>query len=197
MKFVSRFLWIVCVLAGFFMLAETLKATLPQTLIGSWTSASPLSQARANAASVLLPNGRILILGGDGASGPLQSVEVFGTDGAVSPAASMGVPRSHHFAVVLSDGRVLIGGGTTAGGGTTNSAEIYDPTADTWAQTAAMTSVRANASAALLQDGRVLIAAGYPRFEAKLRGLGYETITLEVSEFRKMDGGLSCLSLRW
>ena len=46
-------------------------------------------------------------------------------------------------------------------------------------------------------NGRVLIAAGYPRFEAKLRGLGYETITLEVSEFRKMDGGLSCLSLRW
>ena len=160
MKFVSRYLWIVCVLAGFFMLAETLKATLPQTVIGSWISASPLSQARANAPSVLLSDGRILVLGGDGASGPQQSIEVFATDGAVSPAAPMGVPRSHHFAVVLSDGRVLVGGGTTAGGGTTNSAEIYDPTADTWAQTAAMTSARANASAALLQDGRVLIAGG-------------------------------------
>src|SRR6266498_183052 len=105
MKFVSRYLWIVCVLAGFFMLAETLKATLPQTVVGSWISASLLSQARANAASVLLPDGRILILGGDGASGPQQSIEVFATDGAVSPAAPMGVPRSHHFAVALSDGR--------------------------------------------------------------------------------------------
>jgi dimethylargininase len=46
-------------------------------------------------------------------------------------------------------------------------------------------------------NGRVLIAAGYPRFEAKLRALDYETIALEMSEFRKMDGGLSCLSLRW
>jgi len=46
-------------------------------------------------------------------------------------------------------------------------------------------------------NGRVLIAAGYPRFEAKLRALDYETIALEMSEFQKMDGGLSCLSLRW
>lgn len=27
--------------------------------------------------------------------------------------------------------------------------------------------------------------------------LGYQVITLEMSEFRKMDGGLSCLSLRF
>lgn len=46
-------------------------------------------------------------------------------------------------------------------------------------------------------NGRVLIAAGHPRFAAKLRDLGYETIALEMSEFQKMDGGLSCLSLRW
>jgi len=26
---------------------------------------------------------------------------------------------------------------------------------------------------------------------------GYETFTLDVSEFRKVDGGLSCLSLRF
>jgi dimethylargininase len=46
-------------------------------------------------------------------------------------------------------------------------------------------------------NGRVFIAAGHPRFAAKLRDLGYETIALEMSEFQKMDGGLSCLSLRW
>jgi dimethylargininase len=43
----------------------------------------------------------------------------------------------------------------------------------------------------------VLVAAGYPRFEGTLRGLGYQTIALEMSEFQKMDGGLSCLSLRF
>lgn len=46
-------------------------------------------------------------------------------------------------------------------------------------------------------NGRMLMAAGYPRFERKLRELGYETLSLNMSEFQKMDGGLSCLSLRW
>ncbi|MEP6707407.1 MAG: N(G),N(G)-dimethylarginine dimethylaminohydrolase [Pyrinomonadaceae bacterium] len=43
----------------------------------------------------------------------------------------------------------------------------------------------------------VLVASGYPAFEEMLRGLGYQTIALEMTEFQKMDGGLSCLSLRF
>ena len=43
----------------------------------------------------------------------------------------------------------------------------------------------------------VLVAAGYPAFEEMLRGLGYQTIALDMTEFQKMDGGLSCLSLRF
>jgi dimethylargininase len=46
-------------------------------------------------------------------------------------------------------------------------------------------------------NNHVLIADGYPRFAAKLRELGYQTIALDMSEFQKMDGGLSCLSLRF
>jgi dimethylargininase len=46
-------------------------------------------------------------------------------------------------------------------------------------------------------NSQVLLAAGYPVFESKLRELGYQTIVLEMSEFQKMDGGLSCLSLRF
>jgi len=42
----------------------------------------------------------------------------------------------------------------------------------------------------------VLIAAGFPKFQRELTKLGYQTITLDMSEFQKMDGGLSCLSLR-
>ena len=44
---------------------------------------------------------------------------------------------------------------------------------------------------------QVLVAAGYPMFEGELRDLGYQTIALEITEFQKMDGGLSCLSLRF
>jgi N-dimethylarginine dimethylaminohydrolase len=44
---------------------------------------------------------------------------------------------------------------------------------------------------------RVLLADGYPAFAERLQELRYQTIVLEMSEFRKMDGGLSCLSLRF
>lgn len=46
-------------------------------------------------------------------------------------------------------------------------------------------------------NDRVLLPAGYPSFANILRELGYQTIELEMSEFQKMDGGLSCLSLRF
>ena len=42
-----------------------------------------------------------------------------------------------------------------------------------------------------------LVPAGHPRFSAVLRSLGRPIIELEMSEFKKMDGGLSCLSLRF
>jgi dimethylargininase len=46
-------------------------------------------------------------------------------------------------------------------------------------------------------NDHVLVAAGYPAFEGRLQALGYETIALDMTEFQKMDGGLSCLSLRF
>jgi dimethylargininase len=46
-------------------------------------------------------------------------------------------------------------------------------------------------------NDHVLVAAGYPAWEGKLRELGYQTLALEMGEFQKMDGGLSCLSLRF
>jgi dimethylargininase len=46
-------------------------------------------------------------------------------------------------------------------------------------------------------NGHLLLASGFPGLEIRLRALGYDVVPLEMSEFRKMDGGLSCLSLRW
>jgi len=46
-------------------------------------------------------------------------------------------------------------------------------------------------------NGRVLVATGYPELERTLRMAGHETVALQMSEFQKMDGGLSCLSLRF
>jgi len=46
-------------------------------------------------------------------------------------------------------------------------------------------------------NDHVLFAAGFPKTKATLTELGYNLIELEMSEFEKMDGGLSCLSLRF
>jgi dimethylargininase len=43
----------------------------------------------------------------------------------------------------------------------------------------------------------LLFAAGFPKVHNKLARLGYKIIELDMSEFQKMDGGLSCLSLRF
>jgi len=128
MKTAPSRLWIILAVLSF---AGMLRATLPQITIGQWTDTTTLSQARSNAAAVMLSDGSILFTGGDSGSGALQSAEIFGVNGTVSFTNAMNVARSGHFAVVLSDGRVLVGGGNTTGGGTTNSAEIYDPNANT------------------------------------------------------------------
>jgi dimethylargininase len=46
-------------------------------------------------------------------------------------------------------------------------------------------------------NDHVLIAAGYPQLLGTLAARGYRVAALAMSEFRKMDGGLSCLSLRF
>ena len=46
-------------------------------------------------------------------------------------------------------------------------------------------------------NGTVIVPAGYPKTRQIIENTGYPTIRVDVSEFRKLDGGLSCLSLRF
>jgi dimethylargininase len=46
-------------------------------------------------------------------------------------------------------------------------------------------------------NGKVIVPEGFPKTRKKIEKAGYDTIVLNVSEFRKIDGGLSCLSLRF
>jgi len=43
----------------------------------------------------------------------------------------------------------------------------------------------------------VIVPEGYPKVRGLIKKAGYKTIMVDVSEFRKLDGGLSCLSLRF
>jgi len=46
-------------------------------------------------------------------------------------------------------------------------------------------------------NDRVLIPKGYPKARETIENAGYAIKEIDVSEFRKLDGGLSCLSLRF
>jgi dimethylargininase len=46
-------------------------------------------------------------------------------------------------------------------------------------------------------NDRVLVARGFPTVERDLRARGFDTLALDMSEFQRVDGGLSCLSLRF
>lgn len=46
-------------------------------------------------------------------------------------------------------------------------------------------------------NNKVIIPKGYPKSKVIIEDAGYQTIVVDVSEFKKIDGGLSCLSLRF
>jgi beta-lactamase regulating signal transducer with metallopeptidase domain len=75
--------------------------------------------------------------------------------------APMREVRSHHIAVRLNDGMVLIAGGLQGENATTADAELFDPLSRTFRVIASMHSPRYDAAAALLPNGDVLIAGGW------------------------------------
>jgi dimethylargininase len=46
-------------------------------------------------------------------------------------------------------------------------------------------------------NGQVILPMGYTKTKEMIEESGYTTIEIDVSEFKKLDGGLSCLSLRF
>jgi dimethylargininase len=53
------------------------------------------------------------------------------------------------------------------------------------------------AANSLWLNGTVLVPAAHPKTAKRVQAAGYPVIALDVSEFDKVDGGLSCLSLRY
>lgn len=46
-------------------------------------------------------------------------------------------------------------------------------------------------------NGKVIVPSNFPKVAQLVREAGYEVICTDTSEYRKLDGGLSCLSLRF
>lgn len=128
----------------------------------AWTLAGPMLQPRGNHTATLLPDGRVLVVGGHAGASVLGSAEIYdpATDQWTS-AGSIAPARHLHSAALLSNGKVLIAGGTNASPAGFTSALLFDPVSGTWANTASMAQPRYQFASALLDDGRFLAAGGY------------------------------------
>ena len=159
MKWVLSLLGSIAFLCGGFVI---LHGSLPPASINAWLPAGNLTAARAGAASILLQDGRLLITGGNGASGALATTEILDPSAGFTAGPPMNFARAHHVAVLLQDGRVLVAGGTDASGAASQTAELFDPNSNTFTSAAGvLSSARENHAAAPLPDGRVIILGGW------------------------------------
>jgi Galactose oxidase, central domain len=125
-----------------------------------------MTTARAEHTATLLRDGRVLIAGGyDAGLHPLASAELYDPiAGTFTRTGDMTEARASHTATLLANGNVLIAGGHTAypyGWSTAlDSAEIYDPSTETFTATGKMNSRCCGGGwvSTLLPDGRVFIA---------------------------------------
>jgi WD40 repeat protein len=119
-----------------------------------------MTEARFGSTATLLPNGKVLIVGGSD-SGFHATAELYDPKtGTFSPTGSMyyQVARGFATATLLANGLVLVAGGSVNG-----LAELYDPATGTFSPTDPMGANRADATATMLRDGRVLMAGGIDR----------------------------------
>ena len=133
-----------------------------------------MSFARGTHTATLLPDGRLLIAGGDDGSGRLDAIidvaELYdpSTD-RWEPGGVMGRQRTQHSAVLLNDGRALLVGGAGVVQAKIDEqgieqplieTDIFDPASDTWSFTGETSTPRDGLAATLMSDGSVLIAGG-------------------------------------
>jgi Putative Ig domain/Galactose oxidase, central domain/Kelch motif len=115
---------------------------------------------RANHVSVVLPNGKVLLVGGFSNVSNLATAELYDpATGTFTPTGSMSQPRGLPAAVLLADGRVLVSGGFNTQVAS-NTAEIYDPATGLFTPTGNMTQGRGRHQMTLLPNGKVLVTGG-------------------------------------
>jgi N-acetylneuraminic acid mutarotase len=140
------------------------SAELYNSTTGTWSAAASMSDARQGHTATLLPNGTVLVAGGVSGNTTLTSAEIYnpGTN-SWSSAGDMASGRYAHTATLLAGGLVLVAGGTVINSVSTTilaSAELFDPSTNTWSMAASMSAPRASFTATLLSTGGLIVAGG-------------------------------------
>jgi N-acetylneuraminic acid mutarotase len=135
----------------------------------TWVATGSLHFARAGHAATLLPDGKVLVVGGAGTSAELYDP----ASGQWTVTGALGVPRSDPTATLLNNGQVLVVGGHRGEAspqslGIFGTCELYDPATGTWSKTGSLNTPRDGFTATLLQNGEVLVAGGVDNADESL-----------------------------
>ncbi|MGA7749071.1 MAG: kelch repeat-containing protein, partial [Gallionella sp.] len=133
----------------------------------TWTAtAGSLATARDFHTATLLPNGMVLVAGGQDGNSSIASAELYNpSTGIWSSAGTMNTSRYNHTATLLPNGKVLVAGGwngSVSSPTALNTAELYNPATNSWTPAGNLASARAYHTATLLPNGQVLVAGGFP-----------------------------------
>jgi hypothetical protein len=148
----------------------------------SWTPGAPMGLGRAQAAAVLLKNGRVLVVGGGTMGFMGTGTQPAGTMAEIydpakdawTPAGNMAYGRAvYPTATLLPDGRVLVVGGRALFNTPETAverSEVFDPSKNRWSVVSPnnRTGARQDQSATLLPNGDVLIAGASPAPDASV-----------------------------
>jgi hypothetical protein len=140
---------------------------------GGWTTIG--APGRSSATVTLLPNGRVMLVGGqnerqgnDTTTSPATSQAVSRTTHLYDPATGtwtdgppLATARYSHSAVLLANGKLLVAGGVgPQSSNTLASAELYDPATNAWTSAGSMNDVRSSFGMIVLPGGKVLAIGG-------------------------------------
>jgi len=146
---------------------------------------------RPGQSATFLPDGRLLLVGGEGQDGPLATAEIkdINTGQVGSIGSSLQRPRAWHTATMLPDGNVLIWGGVEAKGHLVNTPELFNTHAQRF-EPISITGLtpRAYHTATLLMDGHVLVAGGLSENGRASRNL--ELLDLKTHSAVTLPAGL-------
>jgi hypothetical protein len=127
---------LIILISGATLATGPIRPASAQADASSWSYTGSLNTPRSRYTATLLPNGKVLVTGGDNADGGvLASAELYDpSTGTWSLTARLNAPRVSHTATLLPDGRVLAAGGrsSTSLADILDSSELYDPNTETW-----------------------------------------------------------------
>jgi N-acetylneuraminic acid mutarotase len=136
------------------------SAELFDPVTATFTATGSMTVPRYNHTATLLPNGKVLIVGGYNATSNPTYAELYDpATGTFTATGALVTPRDCHGAALLSNGKVLVAAGFHNGDSIAN-AELYDPASGTFAAATPLITARRDFTTTLLSNGKVLIAGG-------------------------------------